>query len=805
MNGDSVAGAASGSASPVVGRRYNVPVLAAALLAISYAALLLWFEWTDFYQTHFFAHGAKVQAYQAARLAFIIYLAWLIYAVGVATVILALGAEAFKSLAPFESYPLFFILGAGIWHVVLFATGLAGLDTKPVMLTLTLGVMLLSIPHLAERLREAHAAVAGVRWRFTLSGLLRGALLLGIVGAAGLFLMVKGLYPAGGHDYFNHYFQFYKRVVETGSILPNDVWYHFFYSKGAGLYFMAMLLTDPLAPQLVTTAFILCGAGIVFALLRRSARDTLLPWVGVLLYFALLIYTPGPEQNKAEGGWADLEKIHELTAVLLLAVVWISARLFGGDTNMRGSWWLALSAAILGIALLTFVLLLLVGLYMAVFMTWFIVRGRWREALQPLAAAALAGACLLVVAAINYHYTGIPTDLFSARLWPYFDLKKVQEWGTLYEVLDYHRSVYYLATSDVPRSWDTVKTLATFLRLELWWPVIAAALPLAIWNLSSRRTRLAHAPLIDVNALTALLAFAFAVTLAAGFSGSLLYPYSISFYRLSTFSYAPTLCAALILWSIAIRNGIDQQYIRILLGVASILGTAFILRSTAAPRQWVEAVRGNVLQVIGNAAKLAGGDFSIRDAYQNQQGWPGRLPWGGIYPAMEKVRQIVGPRTRVWSFHIHSYCMLPECNAQGSFSFRFSPSWQTIIFGTAKQATDTLRSERLNYFFFSKELGVSGTDLLPASRLFSPDEIGNYLGIKWTDGTSYLLTWLGPGVEPVADKFLGEFRARLDADRFSIEGKRSLWRPISDYTIEHKNDLHPFAGPWCTNPAIRCQ
>ncbi len=801
MSGDGVAGATRGTAAPPVARRYDLAFLAAALLAISYAALLSWFERTDFYHTGFFAHGAAVQAYQAARLVFIVYLAWLIYAVGAGTMTLALGAQASSSLAPFERYPLTFILGAGIWHVLLFATGLAGLDTKPVMLTLTLAVMLLSIPHLAQCLRGARAAAASVRFRLTPLGLVRGALLLGVLAAAGLFLLVKGLYPAGGHDYYNHYFQFYKRVVETGSILPNDVWYHFFYSKGAGLYFMAMVLTDPLAPQLVTTTFIACGAGIVFALLRRSTSGTLLPWVGVLLYVAFLIYTPGPDVNKAQGGWGDLEKIHELTAVLMLGVVWISARLFGeGAGKMPGPWWLALSAATAAVALLTFVLSLLIGLYMALFMTWFLVRGRWREALQPFAAAALAGVCLLADAAINYRYTGMPTDMFIVRLWPYFDLKKIQEWGTLYEVLNAQRNYYGTVINPSPWSGHAVLTVATFLRLELWWPVIVSALPLAVWNLAGRRRRVAGASPVDVNTLAALMFFALAVILAATLSKSISFPESISFYRLSTFSYAPTLCAGLILWSLALRNGIELRPIRVLLGVASILATAVIVRSMGGPPR-----AADVLSIVGNAARLAGGKFSIRDAYRNQQGWPGRMPWGGIYPAMEDVREIVGPGTRVWSFHIHSYCMLPDCNAQGSVSFRFSPSWQTIVFGTAKQASDALKMEGLSYFFFSKELGVSLTDLLPASPLFSPGEIGNYLGIKWTDGTSYLLTWLGPGVEPVSRKFLEDFRSRLDADQYDIEGTRSLWRPVSDYITAHQSNLQPFAGPWCIDPAVRCE
>jgi len=810
MSGGST-GAAKAKMALVAARQYSLALLAAVLLAVAYGLLLAFFQRTDFYHAHFFDHGAIVQAYQAARLVFILFLGWLIYAVGAGAMMLACGAKVFLSLPPVDRYPLSFVFGAGIWHVVLFATGLLGLDTAPVMLVLTLGVMLLSVPHLAVCLRELQSLMADARVRSTWGGLLKGTVMLATAGAFGLFLLVKSLYPGGGHDYFNHYFQFYMRVVETGSILPNDVWYHFFYSKGAGLYFMAMLLTDPLAPALVTTAFIACGAAIVFALLGRSAKGTLLPWFAVALYFGLLIYTPGPGQNRSGGGWGDLEKIHELSAVLLLAIVWIGARLFNDDVESRRPWWLALCAAIMGVALLTLPLVPLVGLYLVLLMAWFALRGRWRRALQPFAAAALAGACVLAMGAVNYHYTGMPTDQFVVRLWPYFDLMKIAAWGTLYEVLVVHHAYYGSATHSMPSVREALVTLGTFLRLELWWPLVTAALPFAVWNLARRPTGSAL-PTNVANVFSALSAFALAVVLAAIFSNSLSPPSSISFYRLSSFSYGPALCAALLLWSVRFRDADAARPRAVFVSVALSVGAALVPWALQFHEQVV--LRANFvdtlcklfrLPTVGNALRMADGRFSIHDAYENQAGGLNRMPWGGIYPAMETVWRIAGPGTRIWSFHFHSYCMLPGCNTQGSVSVRFSPSWPTVLFGTPEEARGVLEREGLNYFFFSKELATSTTDLLPASDLFSRNQIGKYLGIRWTDGTSYLLTWLGPGVEPISEKFLAEFRARLEGDGYDIDGMRRLWRPVSDHVTSHRDDLRPFAAPWCTNPLLPCQ
>ena len=65
------------------------------------------------------------------------------------------------------------------------------------------------------------------------------------------------------------------------------------------------------------------------------------------------------------------------------------------------------------------------------------------------------------------------------------------------------------------------------------------------------------------------------------------------------------------------------------------------------------------------------------------------------------------------------------------------------MFGQPEEAKRALQAADLNYFLFTREDSIA--DPLPLSPLFTPDNIGRYLGVRWTDGTSVLLTWLGPG------------------------------------------------------------
>ncbi len=625
-----------------------------------------------------------------------------------------------------------------------------------------------------------------------------GAVGLSILTVAIAFLLVKGLYPDGGHDYYNHYFQFYKRVMDTGSILPNDVWYHFYYSKGAGLYFLGMLLTDPLAPALVGASFIGCGAFIVYAILRRAAPSDFLPLIGVLLYVGAFIYT-SDRFDGSETQWGILEKIHELTAVLLLAVIWIAYRLFRQEAiDKPGVWTFALHATIICIALLTLALTLLVGLYMSGYLLWFLFRRQWTIAARAFAAGCTAAGSLLAVAAINYHYSGFPSDMVILQFWPYANLQAVARWGALLEfIFAHHQLTGMYGAQTLPISWDTVPLLAKFLRLDIWWPLFVAATPLLLLQLATRSTRPAIRARLDIPALCALAWFATTVILVALFGGGRSQP--VSFYRMSTFSVAPTLCLSLLAVKAAVTPGDGTTTHSKLQGLAATTMFAALLAiiciGNAAP---IKSARQHIDAVWTGGYSLWRGKYSLKDAYQNERSTVA-FNFGAIYPGIVEPWRLIGPGTRLWSFHIWSYCMLPGCRIQEFFSERFSRSWQTVFFDTPENGIKALKAEGLNYFFFSLELPIGG-DPLPASPIFSPDQIAKHIAVRWTDGTSYLLTWPGHNTRPLDRKFLTAYRAAVAADGVARNFASTYrFRQISDYLAKHTDDLHPFALPWCTN------
>jgi hypothetical protein len=161
-----------------------------------------------------------------------------------------------------------------------------------------------------------------------------------------------------------------------------------------------------------------------------------------------------------------------------------------------------------------------------------------------------------------------------------------------------------------------------------------------------------------------------------------------------------------------------------------------------------------------DAARFASGWYSIDRAYTTQQGWPARRPWGAIHPAARAAYGIVGPARRMWSMHSDTYCMLPRCVVETWPAFAL-PDWDRLMFGTPEEGRDVLRAAGVDYVLFSTALYLY--DPLPLSPLFSPDNIGRHLGLRWTDGEASLLTWIGPDTTPLDDAWIARYRRAVES------------------------------------------
>ncbi len=700
--------------------------IAGALIA-GFFLLLFSFRTIDVYHQHFFDHGALVTAWQAMRIASIPYLLWLQYTVG--------GYVLWRMKSPVAGLSRVItacLLGTALWHLLLFALGLAGLYYYPVMLLLAGGVMLGSWRHLAALIGQCDTG----GW-YRLGGGEKLLVLL-VVLAMAAFIFLKGTYPSGAHDFFNHYFTYYKEVVDSGNLGPHASWYQYFYSKGLGLFFMSMILLDPLAIHPAASTLVFMAALMMFDLLRKPGASLALPLLGVFLYFTLYVYTPGRGLFALNGGWGDLEKTHELSAVLIFGCVWLTMKAL--QTGER-VFVVTLHVVNAALVVVSFGALAVPGMFYALLVACGLLTRNLRQVRLALFAGMSLGAAAVVVMLVNYLATGIPQDQFASTFRRIIDWEKVIRLGYSLELYSHLNDIEHYWGNTLPLVKSTPKIVVEFFRLYMLWPLLLMGAVLAIMG---RPAEIAADRTMRVTAV-----FLLASLLVALFLGGRAVP--VSFFRLSSFNYAPVLLFCLLFWQCG-RPPVQRTAIILVL---LLLLPWTLWQAPQALPGWKKLAH--------SAFALASGNYSVRDAIGDQRGRAGRLKGGGIYPAMEEIYAGLPPGTRVWSMHNHSYCLLPACNVGQYFSQVTSPRWYEIALGSIEDGKKIMQEEGLNFIFYSRSVPVVGAadakdQLAGFYKGLAPEHIADVYGILWTNGWDYLLTWKEQSVAPLDAEFMDSWR-----------------------------------------------
>jgi hypothetical protein len=732
-------------------------LLAVAVLLGGFIGVVLWFDRIDFYNKHFFDTGAIVFADNVVRIVFVGIFSWLIYAPGAAVVALVTAPGERAALFPAERAVLGFGIGVGIWHVAMLILGVLGLYYRPVMAGLCFVVLIASSRHFS------HVALAGCRAfadRFTALRQRRaspqevGAILIAVVAA--WLLLRRGLFPGGSGDYYTHYFYYYLEVLKNHGLAPNDVWYHYYYSKGSGLAFLGMLLTDPEAPALTTYPCVIFAAVAIATLAARMAPGSLWPAAGALIY--LLYYL----LSFSDIGGNEFQKDHEEIAALVVLTAWaLCMERWAPSRPFRVM--AALSA--IAAAIVTQAVGVLLSVFVGLLCAWSIVRRRWRDMWAYGAVAAAIAAAVLAVFVLSYVQTGMASDQPLDLMLRFADVGRLDRWGVIPQVIAvaWIRD-NYLALAP-PFGWGVFKQLFQFMRLRGLWPfligpIVAAVIIYAMDRFTPwKRPRLSDpsaASFARATAarLAAFLLFFIVIALLAGRAQS------ISFERLSTF-FVPLLLMFAIACSAWLLNG--------------------NLQSRGDPWTWTVLPAVLLIAVLGawqgkdhwsrrlpaetaNALRFFFGRFSLANAYRHATSG---YAFGAINPEALKAARQVPYGTPIWSTNVDSYCMVPGCLIEDVISFKMSGRLDEILGGDPELAKQRLQEAGLNYFLFMKDYRV--LDLLPYSRLFAPDTIGRYLGVKWSDGSAFLLTWIGSDTTPIGADFLDPYtrlRAEPDALRW---------------------------------------
>ena len=237
-------------------------VLAAGFLAASFTL-----HWFNIAGDGFDTAGIRLLAYQIARVTFAGYVFYACIHLGLLAMEQIAKGSAI-ALKPVGHIIVAFFLGATLLAVTLLLVGFVGWLSRGACLILMTVILL--VPQnsnsigLSASIRQLRDWIlTAPRWQSISATVLWLMLFLLVM----LVIVARVVFPIPLEgDVWEHYLNYYREVASSGRIAPNEVWSHFFLSKGASSLF-ATQAGDLLAAPLVSAAF--TAAAGYLDLLRR--------------------------------------------------------------------------------------------------------------------------------------------------------------------------------------------------------------------------------------------------------------------------------------------------------------------------------------------------------------------------------------------------------------------------------------------------------------------------------------------------------------------------------------------------------
>lgn len=389
-----------------------------------YIFIIAWFRVVNVYETHFFyappGQGLYL-IYALFRIIFICYFAWMLYFIG--KIILNFINHKYKpfNLNLLEEFILCFFIGAAVLQFVFVILGY----TK---LYYTLTAYIIAVPLVAFSYSDIVAfngklgmsITEQYKATTTLKKYIYSVLFSIFIISCAALLIIKGLYPTGDGDYVTHYFPYYKAVITTHSIWPNDVWYQYYYSRGAGLMYFCILLTDFEAPQLISFCFFIISALAGFSLIRSVSDNVLLPFAASIIYITSFIYL------------STFQKHHIITTSFLVSMVWMTIKIDNFSDKSRKIWTILL-ALLIGNLIIYFPPAASVVLAFLCLMFFESILRRKKMIAKSYAFLLSMGIfSILVVFGINYLITGMAEITPFRFFWKFSNQAKLSEWVSPY-------------------------------------------------------------------------------------------------------------------------------------------------------------------------------------------------------------------------------------------------------------------------------------------------------------------------------------------------------------------------------------
>ena len=541
-----------------------------------------------------------------------------------------------------------------------------------------------------------------------------GAIVFACVVSVFFLFLHNALYISNENgDYVTHYGPFYDLVLKSGGIWPNDVWYQYFYSKGEGVAFFSMALSDKLSKQLTAILFLLVGALVLFRMASEAMSSRLWGAVTALLSIALFVHNDS----------GAFEKHHAVVAMHLLALTYFLILLWRSAPRERRFWSLVGGITCISLALLSppaclylFVTVALMTLAAWVFKKRFLV-------VPQMIWIASATVTIAIVLVVNFATTGLP-EITPFNTWLRFlDISKFSEWVSphLITYLEQGSSGFNGSKlQGVELLYRTLAEIFVLLRMDRVGRAIfsdlsvftAVAVLVTAVCAYSRKWRLSHISIVYWIA---------GAILIAAVLGYFAVSQTVSIHRASAFTLFFSLLLLMALPRMLLRTA-GLKPLRPLL--TTLFGAWIVVHS--------------ILLAIGvDARKLEArlnflsGRTSMADSFQQEYGVPSEL---------FKLRQQIDDDQQILYLRASNDAGLAHflrSGIQSEISYSLSPQWHILAFGRADEAAQEFKRLRTELFLINLDEPLFGA--IPMSELFLPVNIRKYFVVRWQSGPLMLL------------------------------------------------------------------
>lgn len=715
------------------------------LFVACFVGTVVFFQKVDVYHTLFFASmtpavSAKYIVYNLLRVVFMVYLAWIIYTSG-RLFFKVVSKERELTRNALDAAILYFFSGAALLHGVLFVLGYFSLYYLTTALIVSLPLIVFSYNDFVAVVRRLRNVCGGVISRRNESFAQYMVFVFAVIVllASGFMLCMKGLYPGNiSGDYVHHYFPYFKEVLRTHSILPNDLWYQYYYSKGNGIVYLSMLLTDIEISTVVSCCFFFFSVLTIYSLVSKVSENRFIPLTACFLYQLMIYIDPY---------YPFFNTHHIIAGSFYAAILWVVVEMDRSEKANKSLWMLGGTLIVAGFVIFFPPSFAIVALFLVIMIVKCGIMKDSQSAAR-LASILVSGLLMILITfVINYVITGMAEVTPFRLFWKLADQKKLSEWVSPYLMVLLEQGTskdiggFKLAGS----IFDLKYILGLFRVISLFFAkvdyfILFVLLPGIIGivlyakghraKLEQRRTAIPLVAFLTAAFIMCLLATA--------------HPHS--YLRNYVFIIFFVVVGFVLLWNGFITLLPFGQTAR--RNIAIILGILIVCLWSFNSFKMLPDTLGKAYR----AALFIFGKTSYSRMYEAK-----RALWK---PALE-ARRILGVNKRIWSFTLYNFYMGPDPGLETAVSFSLKRDWHGIMFSAADESKRLLREQGLDYFLI--DLETNFFDFFQYTRLFSPESIGRYFGVVWKnkDENVYLLSWKENACSSIPGEFIGRYKNNI--------------------------------------------